>query len=237
MDNSTVPNRPIAAADTASADGPTLFDESTQEIKMERDSAAASNPPPEDLPHLAIVRPEDHEDAIGDEGDDAADLIAESSQEGALPPPEAETPPPSDCDASHDEDQMWPSDDDGTAEDIILSEPQTPDAADGEVVAVSAGGEAMAAEVSPTVTGKPMPELPPRGNIARLGVQKPGVIPKRIGSGRLVPARLTWKPGDLFADSKKTKGSLFRWEVMLTSACITAACGMGCIWLLRTIFV
>ncbi len=58
--------------------------------------------------------------------------------------------------------------------------------------------------------------------------------PKRIGSGQLVPARLTWRPGDPFGGDASGK-SRFRWEVMLTSACVTAACGLGCIWLLRTL--
>jgi hypothetical protein len=82
-----------------------------------------------------------------------------------------------------------------------------------------------------------MPELPRRGDIASLGVNAPGVAPKQIGSGRLVPVRLTWKPGDPFAGKQKAPAEQFRWEVMLTSACVTAACGLGCIWLLRTILV
>ena len=86
-----------------------------------------------------------------------------------------------------------------------------------------------------TATGRPMPELPPRGDIARLGVRTPGMAPKRIGSGRLVPARLTWKPGDPFAGSSRRRVNHFRWEIMLTSACVTAACGLCCLWLLRTI--
>lgn len=60
-------------------------------------------------------------------------------------------------------------------------------------------------------------------------------LPKRIGDGRLVPARLTWRPGDPFGGTDGTGRRRFRWDVMLTSAGITAACGMACIWLLRTI--
>lgn len=62
----------------------------------------------------------------------------------------------------------------------------------------------------------------------------PAHTPKRIGSGQLVPARLTWRPGDPFGGDASGR-SRFRWEVMLTSACVTAACGLGCIWLLRTL--
>ncbi len=62
-----------------------------------------------------------------------------------------------------------------------------------------------------------------------------GAAPARIGSGRLVPARLTWKPRDPFAAGARPEMGRFRWELMLTSACITAVCGLGCVWLLRTL--
>lgn len=88
---------------------------------------------------------------------------------------------------------------------------------------------------SATMTGKPMPELPPKGSIAALAARRPSTVPKRIGSGRLVPARLTWKPRDPFAMPAPAKRSQFRWDTMLTWACVTAACGLGCIWLLRSI--
>lgn len=61
------------------------------------------------------------------------------------------------------------------------------------------------------------------------------MTPKRIGSGQLIPARLTWRPGDPFGDMGGIGKRRFRWDVMLTSAGITAACGLACIWLLRTI--
>jgi hypothetical protein len=69
----------------------------------------------------------------------------------------------------------------------------------------------------------------------RTTVQKQGLAPKKIGSGRLVSARLTWKPRDPFACPSQPKTQRFRWEVMLTSACITAVCGLGCVWILRTL--
>ncbi|RIK68247.1 MAG: hypothetical protein DCC65_03375 [Planctomycetota bacterium] len=70
---------------------------------------------------------------------------------------------------------------------------------------------------------------------ATAGSVRPPHTPKRIGSGQLVPARLTWKPGDPFGDSDGRGRRRFRWDVMLTSAGITAACGMFCIWVLRTL--
>ena len=86
-----------------------------------------------------------------------------------------------------------------------------------------------------TMTGKPMPDLPQKGEIAALGVRRPGTAPKRIGSGRLVPVRLTWKPRDPLAGPTASQRSHFRWDTMLTTACIMAACGIGGIWLLRSI--
>ena len=59
--------------------------------------------------------------------------------------------------------------------------------------------------------------------------------PQRIGSGRLSPTKLTWKPGDPFGGSRESTAGRFRWEIMLTTACVTALCGLACIWMLRTI--
>lgn len=88
---------------------------------------------------------------------------------------------------------------------------------------------------APTMSGRPMPELPPKGEIAALGARRQTAAPKRIGSGRLVPVRLTWKPRDPLSGTTASPSSHFRWDTMLTTACITAACGIGCIWLLRSI--
>lgn len=67
-------------------------------------------------------------------------------------------------------------------------------------------------------------------------LQAPLEAPKRIGSGNLVPARLTWKPGDVFGDGAPGARQKFRWESMLRSACITASCGLLGVWLLHSIF-
>lgn len=84
--------------------------------------------------------------------------------------------------------------------------------------------------------GESVPDLPPRGEISRIGTRKQAAAPKQIGHGRLVPSRLTWKPGDPFGQDRERPAVRFRWEVMLTSACITAACGLVCVWLLHTLF-
>ncbi len=74
-----------------------------------------------------------------------------------------------------------------------------------------------------------------RSDLPTSSLGRPAAAPRRIGSGELVPARLTWRPGDPFAGSESANRRRFRWDVMLTSACITAGCGLACIWLLRTI--
>ncbi|MBK8269508.1 MAG: hypothetical protein IPK83_14860 [Planctomycetes bacterium] len=79
---------------------------------------------------------------------------------------------------------------------------------------------------------RPMPNLPPRGEIARLASKRSGGVPKRIGSGALVPAKLTWMPKDPFGNGVQEKAApRFRWELMLTSACVTAATLFLALWL------
>ncbi len=58
-----------------------------------------------------------------------------------------------------------------------------------------------------------------------------------VGPGSSVSrarSRLNWKPGDPFGDSR-SRGGRFRWDLMLTTACGTAACGVVGIWILRTL--
>ncbi len=84
---------------------------------------------------------------------------------------------------------------------------------------------------------EPVFDLPAREKSAASDGCRKGAAPKRIGRGTLVRARLTWKPGDPFGDSEEQSGSVFRWELMLASACVTAACGLFCVWLLHSILV
>ncbi|MCG8408605.1 MAG: hypothetical protein MI923_25665 [Phycisphaerales bacterium] len=111
------------------------------------------------------------------------------------------------------------SDDQSATEDLVLCEPP---AAQAEMLTLKAGNGGSSEKASTAEVSK--------------GVRQPGVAPKRIGSGTLVPARLTWKPGDPFGEDAEPAGSRFRWEIMLRSACITAACGLLCVWLLHSIF-
>lgn len=64
---------------------------------------------------------------------------------------------------------------------------------------------------------------------------KVNTAPGRIGEGKLIPSRLTWKPRELFGGAAARRAEPFKWEVMLTTACVTAACGMVGIWLLRSV--
>lgn len=124
-------------------------------------------------------------------------------------------------------------DDESATEDLILDEPPRPPAA-----AINSGlrtPRPAAARRGRSRESQPMPELPPRGDIAKLANRGARPAPRRIGKGALVPARLTWKPGDPFGEGRRRSGPRFRWEAMLTSACITAASGLICVWLLHSI--
>ncbi|MFO0973281.1 MAG: hypothetical protein U1A27_07575 [Phycisphaerae bacterium] len=57
--------------------------------------------------------------------------------------------------------------------------------------------------------------------------------PARIGRGSLTAQRVSWKPGDPFGATAPR--ARFRWDLMLSTACGTAACGLVGIWLLRTL--
>jgi hypothetical protein len=78
-------------------------------------------------------------------------------------------------------------------------------------------------------------DVAPSNLVAQPPVRIDLSVPRSIGSGKLVPARLTWKPGDPFAGARADFGQRFRWELMLTAACVTSVAGLGCIWLLRTL--
>lgn len=121
-------------------------------------------------------------------------------------------------------------DDHSAAEDMVLQSATAP-------TADLAASEVVEAPACPAIgTERPMPPLPKPGEIAEIATREtPARRPKRIGSGQLVPARLTWKPGDPFASKAREPRLRFRWEIVLTTACGTAACGMAAIWLLRAI--
>lgn len=73
---------------------------------------------------------------------------------------------------------------------------------------------------------------------AAKSARKAHETPKRIGGGKLIQPRLTWKPGDPFADPNRTDGmpGRFRWELMLSTACGTAVFGLAFFWIMRMVF-
>lgn len=86
-----------------------------------------------------------------------------------------------------------------------------------------------------TPTGRPMPPLPRPGEILAIANGSAQMAtPARIGRGRLVASRLTWKPGDPFADGKPAEGRpRFKWWLMLACAGGTVVVGMGTIWVIN----
>ena len=128
-------------------------------------------------------------------------------------------------------------DDESATEDLILCQPPVGQAAK-PYDSRKSTRSAQRGVTRPRSKGDrgPMPELPARGDIARLGTKRQAAAPKQIGRGKLVPARLTWKPGDPFGQDCERRPDRFRWELMLTSACITAASGLICVWLLHSLF-
>lgn len=115
------------------------------------------------------------------------------------------------------------------AESVNLAQDNPPNRPARAVVIAANQPETTPAAESPEVAAVMVAES------VTASASRPVATPKRIGSGQLVPARLTWKPGDPFGDSGGASRRRFRWDVMLTSAGITAACGMFCIWVLRTL--
>mgnify|MGYP000527779978 CR=1 FL=1 len=92
-------------------------------------------------------------------------------------------------------------------------------------------------ENSPTPVG-PSPErqpVAPATEAAKHPAAARKEPPRRVGSGQLQNPRLNWRPGAPFGDGPARTHGRFRWELMLTTACGTAACGLVGIWLLRTL--
>ncbi|MFH1418565.1 MAG: hypothetical protein ABII12_09815 [Planctomycetota bacterium] len=200
---------------------PTLFDGIGFEVHTPGEPWSEHNPPLTAVPHLKAVPAEvgfnedhgrhNHEGDVEPDGDTIEAIEYQAT------------------DDSYDSGE--------SCDDVELDELDEESAADDDcpVDEDCLAGDEEHVESPATPTGRPMPPLPSPGQIARLGIGTPGVVPRRIGRGRLVPARLTWKPGDPFAASAQEVKYSFRWELMLTAACVTAVCGLGCVWLLRTL--
>jgi len=208
----------------------------------------------ESPPKLSLVHGEDEEGPIGlgidvNSGSDQSsveDLVlcnAEATTAAApTTGPEALTAAVLPADST-DKAEAFVQGDQSATEDLILCESPAAHAEMLQLEHINKKKRTAAAQSSQTKrpitkpSPESMPTLPPRGDIAKLGVRRSGKAPERIGRGKLVPTRLTWKPGDPFRDGHKRSAERFSWEAMLTSACITAACGLLCVWLLHSILI
>ncbi|HKQ48977.1 MAG TPA: hypothetical protein VJZ71_12975 [Phycisphaerae bacterium] len=219
----------------------TLFYEAVIEPRRNPVEAGNDIAPLEPRPSLTLVHEEDEdiEEAILRDHSEPLDTIVPTIAELAALPDE-------------DEHDAWPWEDEvESSKDIAVQEEGTPES---DTVAHrpaplcreddhSASEDVILCEPTAVLGDESTVELEESTDTAMIDdvaaaapayALKTVNTPKRIGSGQLVPARLTWRPGDPFGSDARGK-SRFRWELMLTSACVTAACGLGCIWLLRTL--
>lgn len=185
----------------------------------------------EQRPKLSLVRCDDESSV-----EDLVLCQGEPDAQGAGPEA-VETPSQDDASA---EAELFAVGDHSATEDLILCEP--PEART-QMLQLSLGSgvlnvepPAEAAAVAPEESSETIsPTLPFHPAQPKAIPSRPGKTPERIGRGKLVAARLTWKPGDPFGDGRPRPVERFSWESMLTSACITAACGLVCVWLLHSI--
>lgn len=96
-------------------------------------------------------------------------------------------------------------------------------------VGIASDSASEAFDFAAESSGKSVAAKPPHKNAA---------TPRRIGSGKLVQSRITWKPGDPLAEAAPSDAvpGRFRWELMLSTACGTAVFGIAFFWLMRMIF-
>lgn len=205
----------------------------------------------EQLPKLSLVKGDDEEGSsdrlldvpLGDDASGVEDLVlSQGGSEGLGADCEAAGLA---CMAAHRDDspgeaEVFPVGDQSATEDLLLCE--SPEA-ETRMLQLSHDDSILHTELPIEATtdtpeepsAAPAPNLPFRPKPAKTSTARPGKTPDRIGHGKLVAARLTWKPGDPFGDGRRRSVERFSWESMLTSACLTAACGLLCVWLLHSI--
>lgn len=247
--SSVLPGSPICGT---LIDEPSLFDDGDLEAQKVGRPWSPVDPPLATLPESVLREPTETPEDVdlhASRADDAGVPVNSSPspckafEDTRTDSADDAEPPPQTLAASHT----------GLASDTAAARIPSPLETDGEEGPVLAAplGDSPFREEAPSppraadAAGMPhqepspsfAPSMPSRGlpsnGFSHLG--KPGAAPKRIGSGQLVPARLTWKPRDPFAAGCRPSFERFRWELMLTSACVTAVCGLGCVWLLRTL--
>lgn len=205
----------------------------------------------EQLPKLSLVQGDDEEDSsdrlfdipLGGDESSVEDLVLfhgeserhEAGSEAATSSGGAPTQ-----DNMPEEAEVFPVGDHSATEDLIVCEPPEANTRmlqlsfDSDVVHTELQVEATTDAPEESTPGS-TPNLPFRPVPAKTPPLRAGKTPDRIGQGKLVSARLTWKPGDPFGDGRPRPAEQFSWESMLASACITAACGLLCVWLLHSI--
>ena len=222
-----------------------------QDFKLAVDEALQWVEEAEQMPKLSLFQGDDEEGSsdrlldlpLGDDASSVEDLVlfqgecqgVEADCKIAISAGGAPTQ-----DDPSGEAEVFPGGDQSATEDLIVCEPP---AAHTRMLQLSLDSEDLPAEMPAEVatdapekpSAAPAPNLPFRPAPAKTSPPSPGKTPDRIGQGKLVSARLTWKPGDPFGDGKARPVARFSWESMLTSACITAACGLLCVWLLHSI--
>jgi hypothetical protein len=240
----------------------TLFFEAVIEPRRETDAAGNEVAPLEPRPNLTLVREEDEHDEYFDDEKTPRDeeTAAPESNDETTADDELANLSKQMTSLSEDEGDSWPWEDEvessrdlteiGDKLKAIMTPLSKPAAAPPSPAPVCREDDHSAAEdvilCEPVGLYAVEPIVEAQGSAAEIAMGcestdatsayalRTVTTPKRIGSGQLVPARLTWRPGDPFGGDGKGP-TRFRWEVMLTSACVTAACGLGCIWLLRTL--
>lgn len=218
-----------------------------QDFKLAVDEALQWVDAAEQLPKLSLVQDDDEETSsdrlldvsLGDDASSVEDLVlslGEAEDFGAEPeaaslPGGAQT-----REESPEETDMFPVGDQSATEDLIVCEPPE---AHTRMLQLSFDSDILQAEDTTDAPEQPSEtstsDMPFHPAPTRTSLPSPGKTPDRIGQGKLVAARLTWKPGDPFGDGRPRSVQRFSWEAMLTSACITAACGLLCVWLLHSI--
>ena len=95
-------------------------------------------------------------------------------------------------------------------------------------------GRSLRFDGEATVEVEPVDEDAPNdAAVAVASREKRNRPPKRIGNGKLMAARVQWRPGDPFGQATRAPARGFAWNRMVRSACVTAASGLILVWLLH----
>ena len=260
MSENSLSSGAAARSSQTGLDDVDLFSDALDRLQDDGGPASDASLVVEERPRLTLVRPEDHDEAASEKAttpsdvadspddddplldpDEYGELWLDSAQcatatdnLSSAEPPE-EMPAVSEAfeletdigDLSDVADEFF-GHDLSAVDDVILSNPLA------EAEAINALLDAPTLEEAGMEPASASPVASESVSIPNEAMGLTKAPPERIGSGKLAPAKLNWKPGDPFGCIEED-AVRFRWELMLTTACVTAVCGLGCIWLLRTI--